>query len=214
VSAEAIAALRAAYPRQDFPDSSVRLYARMLGDLPDREVADAIGRIIRRSTWLPSIAEIRRDVADHQLQLPPPHVAWEIARTGSLAAAPPEVRHAVEAVGGRWQVLHSERPDMTRRAFIEEYERRRDLAIQEIAGSLAVPLVPPATPALAAVPVTDKVEPRPIVRYWMRRMTDRDAPPTDAEKRDAIVILRDDYDETEPDPLYIEAERMLAQWGA
>ena len=62
--AASIAVLRLAYPRQDFPDAAVAFYVRQLVDLPPAEVEAAVDRLTKRSTWLPSIAEIRAECAE------------------------------------------------------------------------------------------------------------------------------------------------------
>lgn len=144
-AAAAIAALRAAYPRADFPDRSVELYARMLARYDDDELQAAVERLIRRSTFLPSIAEIGRDIAEAKCGLPTPPQAWDIVLSGALRDAPEAVRESARSCGGRWSIVHSEHPETVRAQFVRDYTSRREQAIQEASGSAAVVLqLPPA----------------------------------------------------------------------
>lgn len=212
---EIVASLRLAYPRQEFPDESVRWYIRQLADLDPSAVETAVMRLQRRSEWLPSIAEIRREVAEDTLQLPSVEDAWVIASRGALKEAPPEVRAAADAVGGRGSIKMSERPEAMSRWFRDEYRARRERAILEFAGANAVP-VSPATlpgPTMAALPVSKRIEPRPIVMRWIRVQSgDGVDEPTDEEKADAIAYMRDHYSEESPeDPIYGLAESLMVE---
>ena len=104
-TSEALALLRATYPRQDFPDLTVAVYGRMLADLDDEAVVPAVQRLINRCTFLPSVAEIRQEVAEARLGLPSAEEAWEIARCGRLREAPAEVQAAAAAAGDRKSVV-------------------------------------------------------------------------------------------------------------
>ena len=136
--ASAIAVLRDAFPRQDFPDNSVSLYSRMLGDLDGAKVAEAVVRLIRRCTWLPSIAEIRMEVAEEECQLPSPAEAWSLAcvPVEELASRPDElVMESIKACGGRWNIIHADRPETIRAQFLRDYEERRRSALLESSGA-------------------------------------------------------------------------------
>ena len=137
--AAAIAVLRDAFPRQDFPDSSVSLYSRMLGDLDGTKVAEAVVRLIRRSTWLPSIAEIRLEVAEGECQLPTAAEAWLLAcvPVEELHGVPPHdlVMESIKACGGRWNIIHADRPETIRAQFLRDYEERRRSALLESSGA-------------------------------------------------------------------------------
>lgn len=225
-AAAAIAVLRDAYPRADFPDRSIALYGRMLGDLDDAALTRAVARLIRRKTFLPSIAEIREEVAEEALALPTPEEAWDLVRNAPLGARkswPPEVDAAAEAVGGRWGIQTTERPETLRAQFRRDYEARRKRAVEVFTGSAAT--LPPAVdaltlgPTMRSLPETTRIHPRPVMARlsarWAGHALD---PPTEEEKADAIAVLRDGsrapgvLDLAEgADPLYLEAERIFAE---
>lgn len=138
-----VAALAAAYPRQQFPEDTQRMYVRMLSDLDEAAVAQATERLIRRSAFLPSISEIRMEVSEAEVGLPSAAEAWEIAQRGDLLGAPPEVRAAAESAGGRWTLIHSERPETVRAQFVADYESRRRRSLLAHAGAAALPLASP-----------------------------------------------------------------------
>lgn len=225
--AMAVAVLRDAYPRQDFPDASVSLYARMLADLDGAAVADAVKRLIRRSTFLPSIAEIRSEAAEAACGLPTGAEAWSMV-VGDYPRdeLPDPVRQSLDAMGGRWSVVHSERPETLRAQFLRDYHERRSITILRASGAAAVPaLAPPsASSELAALPETEAIRPRPVWLRWLRRQgifEDDGArldSPTDDEMHDAILVLRD-TGQGRPtvmagDPLHVEAQRILDEASA
>jgi hypothetical protein len=206
--AAAIAILRDAYPRQDFPDRSVALYAHELADLDDDEVTAAVRRLIRRSEWLPSIAEIRRDVAEARAGLPSEGEAWQMVKAGTYRL-PPEVAGALHDVGGRWAVRTGHETH-TRRAFIEAYRQRRTDTLLTVMAAL-----PPSSvreleaPTVAMLPESSRIRPRPVMERLMVRWSGRQVPdPTDAQCRDAVEVLRDGPVEGH-DPLHEEAQRIL-----
>lgn len=227
-AAAGVAALTMAYPRAEFPQASVELYMRMLADLPDEEVARAIERLIKRSRFLPTIAEIRLEVSDTQLRLPAVEEAWEIALRGNLALAPPELRAAVDSCGGRWSMLHSESPEVVRSQFTKDYAARRDRSILVNAGASVahenvVEMLPhqqrrelrDARERVGELEESSRIAPRPVMLRLMRRMAGQaiDAP-TVGELLDAGRIVKDGpqpLEPGEPDPLYDEAERVLAE---
>lgn len=243
-TAMAVAVLRDAYPRQEFPDASVRMYVRMLGDLDPAFVAGAVRRLIRRSAWLPSIAEIRLEVAEEIHPLPTPAEAWTLACFPQHSGLPSpqlhaEVRASLDAVGGRWAVTHSERPETIRAQFLRDYEQRRTTAMLEAAEARAPrPTLTRAEQAfgtLDALPVSEAIRPRPVYARWLRRQelsgaTDAPGifranvslvPPTPEEKHDAILVLRDWCAMTgddligEPETLMvIEAQRIMDEASA
>jgi len=137
--AAAIGILRDAFPRQDFPDDSVSLYGRMLLDLDGDKVSGAVLRLIRRSTWLPSVAEIRMEVAEADCQLPTAAEAWSLAcvPVEELHGVPPPelVMESIWACGGRWNIIHADRPETIRAQFVRDYEERRRSALLESSGA-------------------------------------------------------------------------------
>ena len=69
---EALAILKAAYPRGDFPLESERLYDLALRDIPAAVLAAATHRLVRSGgEFFPSIAQIRRTAASLCGLLPP-----------------------------------------------------------------------------------------------------------------------------------------------
>ncbi len=71
-------------------------------------------------------------------------------------------------------------------------------------------------PAAAALEVTEKIKPRPVWARWERRRRfEPMLPPTDEEKHDAILVLRDGTDATGvPLELLREAERIVHEGSA
>lgn len=212
--AAAIAILRAAYPRQPFPDDSVAFYARKLSDLAADELTAAIDRLTNRSTFLPSVAEIRREVAEARLGLPTTAEAWEIAAHGSIRDAPQPVRDAAQFVGGRWAIMYDDNLVAVRAQFREQYDRLREQALLAEAGALPAPYQQPAalTKQAALPPADDRWVPSPVMARAARQMIGIHVdPPSDDEIRDAIDILRPGplTDEPAEDSLYAAAERVL-----
>lgn len=222
---ESVAFLRAAYPRQDFPDDTVRVYVSMLADMPASEVAYAIERLTKRSTWLPSVAEIRVEVATAMVGLPTPDQAWEIVTSRRSLHAAPEVRAALDAIGGPSALTFSERPEFIRRAFYEEYRARLDYAIGACNGSVA-PVRELTGPERAfgtlaergqEIEETTSMSSRPVWARWLRRQSwmmppvqDSFPAPTDEEKHDAILVLAQEW-ESDDWPITSQALRTEAQ---
>lgn len=213
-TAMAVAALRAAYPRQDFPDESVRMYVRMLSDLDPVLVGQAVERLMGRSAWLPAISEIRLEVAEATTPLPTAAEAWTLVSTAAPPGSqslplPPAVRESLDAVGGRWTIMHSERPETIRSQFLRDYQQRRDTAMLESIGARAPRAeLTRAEQAFGALPPGDEIpestsiRPRPVWARWLRRqelssITGANGgkitltPPSPEEKHDAILVLRD-----------------------
>lgn len=211
--APAIAILRDAYPRADFPDRTVRLYAALLADLDDDAVAQAVKRLVLGSEFLPSIAEIRREVAEAQLRLPTVEEAWDWAVRGGLREAPPELRAAVDAVGGHYRIRTTENPETLRSQFMRDYAARRRRALELFTGA-AVPSLPPADtvelgPTMQSLPESDALRPRPVMMRLLRRLGGNlPGAPSEEEKSDAIRVLhRLDVES----PIYREAERIFVE---
>lgn len=207
----AVAILRDAFPRQEFPDASVALYAQLLGDLDEAAVVDAVTRLVRRSTFLPSIAEIRQEVAEAELALPTVEEAWSLVNDPdvSVLSLPPALADSLKSVGGRYAVRMSEQPTVIRSQFVKDYAARRAQAVLEQMKAAVppertyrLPAAPPprlvdlsdAPPTLAlAPPHTEQVPPRPMwSRHLLRESGVEPPPPSEDEIQDAIQILRVD----------------------
>lgn len=137
--AQTIGRLRALFPRQPFPDDSVREYARELADFPPDELDRAVSALARRSEWLPSVSEIVREIAEQRLQLPSPSEAWRlvvdcaVGMVGLPRGTHPAVRLAQDTIGDPWTIRMSENPGMLRAQFLKAYESERERAIREVA---------------------------------------------------------------------------------
>ena len=220
--AAAITVLRVAYPGE-FADETATFYARKLSDLDPASVAEAIDRLVNRSRFRPTVADIRLEVAEAQLGLPSLTEAWEIAERGSLRDAPAAVREAADFVGGRWAITTSENPSTIRAQFRHAYERTREQALLEAAGAVrarAIPLRP--TPALPAASIDEQVShgallttgpPLVILRQLAIDRGEAVGPPTEAECRDAIRVLEAGpwSDDPRDDKLYSAAEAVFLQ---
>lgn len=236
-TAMAVAALRVAYPRQDFPDDSVRLYVRMLADLDAAAVSRAVERLIRRSTFLPSVAEIRLETGEEICPLPTAAEAWTLATTkpSDRPELPSEVREAIAAMGGTYTIMHSERPETLRAQFLRDYEQRRQTAMLEAVGARAPrpPMLTRAEQAFGVLPVgeipeTESMRPRPVWARWLRRQGINEEngarlnPPTDEEKHDAITVLWEYAEQGDVDggihavggQLHGEAQRIMDEASA
>ena len=213
----ALTRLREAFPREEFPDRTVALYASELEHLPTPAVLHAVEALIRRNRFLPRLSEILTEIAEYELNLPTTEEAWEIANRGSLRAAHPCVRDAAEHVGGRWAILHSDNVPTVRAQFRSAYDRLRARTIDEYrtghAAELPAGLKPLGT-TMAALPETTRIRPRPVMLRWMQRMSNSKLnPPSEEEKLDAVQVLREGPPDGEPDPLYQEAERIFEEAG-
>ena len=216
--AAAIAILRVAYPGE-FGDEAVAFYARKLADLDPDDVVGAVDRLTNRMRFRPTVADIRVEIAEAQLGLPPLAEAWAIASKGDLRNAPACVREAADFVGGRWAIATSENPATLRAQFRQAYEITRDRAVLEAAGA-ALPTLPVAEPrpALpAGDPEAEFLEahrvPMPLVLQWQLAI-DRgeDVEPNDAVRADALRVLRAGpwTDVPGDDMLYRAAEHVMA----
>lgn len=211
-----IVALRTAFPRSEFPEDSQRFYVNALVDLDEYALMRAVRRLANRSVWLPSVAEIRRDVAEETLQLPTASEAWAIAERGNLRDAPDEVRAAAESVGGRWGIMRSENPTVVRSQFVRDYEERREksLLAEMDAAPVAMwdprPILPPARtigeldPGLDATNIV-------MLRAVLRKVADP-PPPSPVECWAAIRVL--ERGDEISDELYGEAERIFCEASA
>lgn len=142
-AARIVALLQGAYPRQEFPDSTVEVYAMALVDLDYADVVEAVTRLVQTSRWLPTIAEIRERVAEARLELPDPEMAWvevrkAIQRYGVYQPLPPwscdEVAQAVEIIGWR-ELCTNPQTAASRARWIEAYRAIRLRAVErEMAG--------------------------------------------------------------------------------
>lgn len=139
-----VALLKATYPREQFDEDRVSIWVQMLVDLPADAGQRAVGALIRESTWLPSVAEIRRFVVAEQLQLPTQAEAWanverEVHRHQAACPGPhhyydpawdhPVVAKVVAAMG--WgQLLDGSNWTTQRAQFLRLYQEEREAAVR------------------------------------------------------------------------------------
>lgn len=104
-----VAWLVGAYPHRPLPPSSAAVYALALADVDFDGAKAAVMRLIQTSRWLPTIAEIREEVAKARVSLPGAEEAWgvvrrAISRYGSYRSPSfdcDEIDAAVDAIGWR-----------------------------------------------------------------------------------------------------------------
>ena len=129
-----MAALKAAYPRQEIAAPTIKLYARMLGDIDPTEGKEAVQRLIASSRFFPTVAEIREEVfRAHTEGLPEPEVAWRyvleaIGKFGAYGSPSFEgeaMNEAIRAVGWR-DICLSESVASSRARFVDAYRVCRE----------------------------------------------------------------------------------------
>lgn len=219
---KAITRLRDGWPREELPDRALLLYGERLARFPAALVLAAVNDLVDTCTFRPSIGQVIDRVAERALNLPTTEEAWEIAERGVLRNAQEPVRRAVEFVGGRWAIRHGENATTVRAQFRQAYEGYRRAALSDfvtggrpaLAGAERLAL----SPTMEALPVTAHFYPRPVAARFAARMAGRTLPmPTDAERADAILVLKEGpmlHDDPITDPLYAEAERIFAEAGS
>lgn len=140
----AVGIIAVAYPRQEFPLTSQKLYAEMLADLDDDLLIAAVQDLISKQTFLPAIAEIRAAVAGLREQASgrlDAYSAWEqvkyqMLRVGSYGDPQFDdlTNRAVKAVGGWRELCLSENGMSDRARFIDAYNtflgRERSIEVQ------------------------------------------------------------------------------------
>lgn len=213
-----IALIAAAHPRAEFPDETARVYALMLADLDPGDVYQAVRRLVAGSKYLPTVSEIRDQVAEAHAQLPTAAEAWEIVLRGDLASAPPEIQAAARSVGGRHAIATTTNPTAVRAQFDRDYAERRRVTVLTLAGAMAprdtTLLERPAAPAALPAADEERIRPRPVMQRILARFAGSPPQePTEEERRDAVEILRDTVAGDEPDPLLEEATRVLDWCG-
>ena len=155
--AVAIGILRDAYPRADFPDGTIELYATMLAPYDDDRVVAAVRRLVTRERFLPAISEILREVIEASLALPTAPEAYQMLgdRT-QIGDLPTVVLATLKELGGRWEYDHTENPGIWRAQFLKAYDVRREAAIR---AQLDAPYAQ-LGPTMASLPVSESIEPR------------------------------------------------------
>lgn len=120
----------AAWPAWRSTDATPSLWAVMLADLDYDATVQAVRRLVATDDGWPSVAKVRRQVAqDAGLLAPDPDVAWaEVHARCSLPAgrrpvwSHPAVAEATEAVGGWPAIRSSTAPEVIRGQWRRAYE--------------------------------------------------------------------------------------------
>jgi hypothetical protein len=121
--------LFAAYPEVALRDGTEATYVEFLGELDAPAAEAAIADLLRTSSRLPTIADVRRRIAETALGLPSPLEAYRsLFEPG--AELHPLTRYAAETFGGTYNIRTSEAPAATRRQFLDFYRDVRDEAVR------------------------------------------------------------------------------------
>ncbi len=138
------------YPNYQLSGSAVAIYVRMLSDLPAELIEQAALDHISRSTFFPTIAELRSaafDILEAVQQNPSAYDAWRqvqmaircVGHVGQPVWDDPLTKKVVDDLGWRHLCL-SENPIADRSHFIQAYqalverrriEQRRPLEVQQ-----------------------------------------------------------------------------------
>ena len=131
---ECLAYLSALFPKFPLTDATAAAYARVLQDVPDELLLDAVEDIGCRAKWFPAAGEIREaafSLGDKALDIPTAYEAWDAALSkwnppASKWLDHPLVDKAVRGIGG-WTYLGCSSNLMADRArFIEAFDTFRD----------------------------------------------------------------------------------------
>ncbi|MEN4013960.1 MAG: replicative helicase loader/inhibitor [Bellilinea sp.] len=130
-----LAVASAAYPNFDLKPETVRVYLKLLADLPDELLEEASLAHIAQSAFFPTIAELRTsacEILDRRDPIPTGLEAWsevedqirDIGYTGQPRFAHPLTDKLVNSMGWR-NLCHSENLVADRAHFLAAYEQIR-----------------------------------------------------------------------------------------
>lgn len=124
--------LFAAYPTVELRDGTEAIYVKYLSELKRQTVGDVIPDLIRSSSKLPSIADIRNRIAEVTLGLPTPLEAYHsvFERGAELHEL---TRYVAEIFGGTYNIRTSDAPAAVRKQFIEFFGDLRAEAVRRAA---------------------------------------------------------------------------------
>lgn len=147
--ADVIAEVRHAFPTDRIPDETIVVYVKHLADLDPDQLAAAAAAYCREAKRFPTIADLRRLVAERNLQLPDEAEAlrqanrradWYATRDGAPPEMHPLVRDALRSVGGPGALRESDQPSVVRGQFLRVYRDLRDRQVRdETVGKPALP---------------------------------------------------------------------------
>jgi hypothetical protein len=133
-TAQILAELKAAYPRQEITPDTLKIYAAHLLPFEVDQVQAAVREHTRESRFFPTVAELLERVAEETAGVPSPPVAWaevskelrRVGHTGAPSWSHELIREAVVMFGWRRLCETSTSSLATDRArFIELYEELR-----------------------------------------------------------------------------------------
>lgn len=137
--------LAATWPDRSPSADTMAAYWLALNDLDDEVFSRAIGSVLRRSTFFPAPAEIRKAAEEAMTAMgvapPEPDRAWELVLRAASGVGfreaerqlldHPSIKRAVQEMGGSRSIAMSDRSDepFLRKRFVERYAvyRRREL---------------------------------------------------------------------------------------
>lgn len=127
--AAAMALLYTAYPSTDSTEPRNELYYRMLSDIPGPMLLAAAQEHIAQSKWFPTVAELRVQALAMKhtaLGYVSGEIAYIEAQTyynsgGQVKPSNEYVLAALHHIGGIWAIRTSDRPEWTRKAYIDTY---------------------------------------------------------------------------------------------
>ena len=121
--------LRANWPDRQVDKPTMRVYEEALADLPDAALEAAAMNCLNRCTFFPRVAELRGAAQDAAFQAMG-YVSGEMAYIeiqryydsgGRLEPSTGLALEALDHIGGIWAIRTSDRPDWTRKAYIDTY---------------------------------------------------------------------------------------------
>jgi hypothetical protein len=121
--------LFAAYPEVPLREGTEATYVELLGELDAGAADAAIADLLRTSSRLPAIADVRRRLAETELGLPSPLEAYHSLFDAS-AELHPLTRYVAEIFGGTYTIRTSDAPAATRRQFLDFYDELRGEAVR------------------------------------------------------------------------------------
>jgi hypothetical protein len=121
--------LFAAYPDVPLREGTEATYVQFLGELDAEPAEAAIADLVRTSSRLPTIADVRRRLAEAALGLPSPLEAYHSLFEPAVELHP-LTRYVAEIFGGTYNVRTSDAPAATRKQFLDFYDDLRQETVR------------------------------------------------------------------------------------
>lgn len=119
----------ALYPAVPLRPGSEDGYVKYLRELDEGQVAAVLPDLLRTSATMPTVAEIRRRIAEVELELPSPIEAYHsLFEPGSERHA--LTKYVAEIFGGEYTIRTSEMPGAIRSQFLNYFAELRDEAVR------------------------------------------------------------------------------------